>query len=228
MEVGMKKLFVTAAALAAIAGLSGASFAQASASASVLGAGVVVQEPVTAQQLAALIQTAIDALPEDATQEEIEAAIAAVLASSGASVAVIAVALSIVETNNGDSPLVTGAISAVAEEAPEGPAPAEGQSAAELAATIQEVIDALPANASEAQLQTAITAVVARSGSSLPDIGAALATIASNNAGNPALGSALASVSSSAQDGAFVTGGGGETGGDGVPGGSTGGGNSDY
>lgn len=51
-------------------------------------ASLLIQEEITAEELAAAIVVALEALPADATEEEIEAAIQAVFVETGASLAV--------------------------------------------------------------------------------------------------------------------------------------------
>ncbi|WP_440958168.1 hypothetical protein ACFELO_12860 [Oceanicaulis sp. LC35] len=87
-----------------------------------LTAGVGVSAPVFAQAaqapegqsmdavtLANAVQAAIDALGPDATEEQIEAAINAVVAQSGADASTIAIAMSTVAANNATNPAVVTA-----------------------------------------------------------------------------------------------------------------------
>jgi len=86
----------------------------------------VAQETTTQEQapvmdaatLASVVQTAIDALPEDATEEQIEAAISAAVANSGADAALIAQAMVIVATNNATNPAIVIAATNVATNPP--------------------------------------------------------------------------------------------------------------
>lgn len=91
-----------------------------------LTAGVGVSAPLFAQvaqapegqsmdaaTLAAAVQVAIDSLGPDATEEQIQAAINAVVAQSGADASTIAVAMSTVAANNATNPaVVTAAVNA--------------------------------------------------------------------------------------------------------------------
>lgn len=87
-----------------------------------LTAGVGVSAPLFAQAaqapegqsmdaatLAAAVQAAIDSLGPDATEEQVEAAINAVVAQSGADASTIAVAMSTVAANNATNPVVVTA-----------------------------------------------------------------------------------------------------------------------
>jgi hypothetical protein len=77
-------------------------------------AGGETQPAVDATALAAIVQAAISALPADATEEQIEAAIAMAVASSGADATVIAQAMVIVATNNATNPAIVIAATNVA------------------------------------------------------------------------------------------------------------------
>lgn len=80
--------------------------------------GGETQPAVDATALAAIVQAAINALPADATEEQVEAAIAMAVASSGADTTVIAQAMVIVATNNATNPAVVIAATNVATNPP--------------------------------------------------------------------------------------------------------------
>ena len=81
-------------------------------------AGGETQPSVDASTLAGIVQAAIDALPADATEEQIEAAIALAVANSGADATVTAQAMVIVATNNATNPSVVIAATNVATNPP--------------------------------------------------------------------------------------------------------------
>jgi hypothetical protein len=69
---------------------------------------------ITAEQLADLIEAAIEALPDDATEAEIQAAIAQVILSSNADAATVAAALASISSEYADNEAVVNAVAAVA------------------------------------------------------------------------------------------------------------------
>ncbi|WP_421856560.1 hypothetical protein [Oceanicaulis sp.] len=75
-------------------------------------------QAIDATALAGIVQAAIDALPEDATEEQIEAAIAAAVAGTGADAATVAQAMVIVATNNATNPSIVIAATNVATNPP--------------------------------------------------------------------------------------------------------------
>lgn len=224
----MRTTALFAAALMMVSGATGAGVAQTNSGSKWSSLKMVSQAAMTAEQIAIAIQAAIDALPEGATQEEIEEAIAAVLISSGASVAVISLALASLTADNAEDPLATAAIAAVAAEAPDAVASSrDGLSGGDLAALIQQVLDALPEDATEAHIEVAIAAAVARSGATPEGVATALAIVSASNSDSPRIVAAAAEIARQAQQGDFATGGGGGSGSGDAPQGATGG-NSDY
>ncbi len=224
----MRTTALFAAALMMVSGATGAGVAQTASGSKWSGSKMVSQAAITAEQLVIAIQAAIDALPEGASQEEIEEAIAAVLISSGASVAVISIALASLTADNAGNPVVLAAIAAVAAEAPDAVASSgDGLSGGDLAALIQQVLDALPEDATEEQIEVAIAAAVARSGATPEGVATALAIVSASNSDNPSIVAAAAEIARRVLQGDVATGGGGGSGSGDAPRGATGG-NSDY
>ena len=69
---------------------------------------------ITAEQLADLIEAAIEALPDDATEAQIQAAIAQVILASNADAATVAAALASVSVDYAGNDAVVNAVGAVA------------------------------------------------------------------------------------------------------------------
>lgn len=69
---------------------------------------------ITAEQLADLIEAAIEALPDDATEAQIQAAIAQVILASNADAATVAGALASISSEYADNEAVVNAVAAVA------------------------------------------------------------------------------------------------------------------
>lgn len=80
--------------------------------------GSETQPVVDANTLAGIVQAAIDALPADATEAQIEAAITLAVTNSGADAPIIAQAMVIVATNNATNPAVVIAATNVATNPP--------------------------------------------------------------------------------------------------------------
>lgn len=75
-----------------------------------------VSTELTADILAAAFQEAIDELPEDASQEDIEAALQAVIVEYEPDPLILAAALAILATNNADDEALIAAITTVAND----------------------------------------------------------------------------------------------------------------
>lgn len=99
------------AAGAVLAAVPGAGFTWAQGS-----AAEAASTELTADILAAAFQDAVDALPEDANQEDIEVALQAVIEEYEPDPLILAAALAILATNNADDEPLIAAITAVAND----------------------------------------------------------------------------------------------------------------